>query len=200
MSRRVEKSANKMNTWFTSDTHFGHARIINYCKRPFGSVGEMDAALVAGWNARVQQDDIVYHLGDFTLFGDASFVRKYRERLAGKIHLIRGNHEKKSQDFSDIFASVSDLTEITVPIGAQHQRIVMCHYAMRVWPHSHRGAWHLYGHSHGTLSDDITALSIDVGVDCWEYAPVSILQIAARMAKKSWAPVDHHGRDDNLMD
>ena len=160
----------------------------------------MDATLIENWNARVQPDDTVWHLGDFTLFGHVSEVRKYRERLNGRINLVRGNHEKRSQDFSELFETVTDLTEITVPFGSEHQRIVLCHYAMRVWPHSHRGAWHLYGHSHGTLDDDPHALSIDIGVDCWEYAPVSLRQIAARMQKKNWKPKDHHGRSEELHD
>ncbi len=41
----------------------------------------------------------------------------------------------------------------------------MNHYAQRVWEHSHHGSWHVYGHSHGSLPDDIKSKSIDVGVD-----------------------------------
>lgn len=182
-----------MSTWFTADTHFGHPKIIDYCRRPFRSVGEMDAALIANWNARVQPDDTVYHLGDFMLFGDVATVRRYRERLNGRVHLIRGNHEKKTQDFTGIFENVADLAEIAVSIAGSNQRAVLCHYALRVWSHSHRGAWHLYGHSHGTLTDDPHALSLDVGVDCWNYAPVSLQQVSARMGRKVWKPVDHHG-------
>lgn len=190
----------RMSIWFTSDTHFGHANIIGLCKRPFPSVGAMDATLIENWNARVQPNDTVYHLGDFMLFGDASAMQKYRERLNGKIHLVRGNHEKKSHDFKGVFESINDLTEITVTVGRETQRVVLCHYAMRVWPHSHRGAWHLFGHSHGTLPDDPHALSADVGVDCWEYAPVSLQQLAARMKRKDWKPIDHHDRSAELDD
>jgi calcineurin-like phosphoesterase family protein len=75
-----------------------------------------------------------------------------------------------------------------------HSLIVMCHYAMRVWNRSHRGAWMLYGHSHGSLPDDPGALSIDVGVDCHDYTPISHDDIGRIMAKKTWKPIDHHGR------
>ena len=34
------------NVWFTSDTHFGHAKIIEYCDRPFADVQEMNETLV----------------------------------------------------------------------------------------------------------------------------------------------------------
>jgi len=52
-------------TWFTSDTHFGHFNIIEYCNRPFKTVDEMNSKLIRFWNERVKPDDIVYFLGDF---------------------------------------------------------------------------------------------------------------------------------------
>lgn len=174
----------------------GHSRIIEHCKRPFASVGEMDAKFIANWNARVHPNDTVWHLGDFMLFGAVETVRKYRDCLHGEIHLVRGNHDKRNQDFGSVFASVSDLAEISVGIAGVNHHVVLCHYAMRVWHKSHRGTWHLYGHSHGNLADDPNALSLDVGVDCWDFAPVSPQQVAARMASKTWRPVDHHGSKD----
>ena len=51
--------------FFTSDTHFYHANIINFCKRPFANVETMNEALIENWNAVVGVDDIVFHLGDF---------------------------------------------------------------------------------------------------------------------------------------
>jgi calcineurin-like phosphoesterase family protein len=51
------------------------------------------------------------------------------------------------------------------------QGIVLCHYAMKVWPHHSRGTWQLYGHSHGNLPDDPLSLSMDVGVDSHDFKP-----------------------------
>jgi len=38
------------------------------------------------------------------------------------------------------------------------------------WRASAHGSWHLHGHSHGNFKHN--GLAIDVGVDCWNYAPV----------------------------
>jgi len=54
-----------MTIFFTADTHFGDHRVLNISKRPFGSVAEMDAAMIARWNSVVASQDEVWHLGDF---------------------------------------------------------------------------------------------------------------------------------------
>lgn len=59
------------HTFFTSDTHFGHANIINLCNRPFKDVNHMNDMLVENWNSVVSDDDTVFHLGDFALGGSA---------------------------------------------------------------------------------------------------------------------------------
>jgi calcineurin-like phosphoesterase family protein len=177
-----------MSVWFTADTHFGHANIIKYCKRPFTSVDEMDREIVRRWNEVVGSNDTVYRLGDFA-FNKPALDRAIHS-LNGSIVFIKGNHDKVAWQNRSLFSDYADSYLETTING---QKFTLCHYAMRVWNHSHRGAWHLYGHSHGSLPDDKNALSIDVGVDCFDFRPVHFDQVAAIMAKKNWRPIDHHG-------
>lgn len=175
-----------MTIFFTADTHFSHARIIELCKRPFSSMEEMDETMVQRWNDRVKPDDLVYHLGDFTLKG-ADVAGSFLDRLNGRLTLVIGNHDRSSVMLLSRWASVIPALEISV--GGK--LITMCHYAMRVWNGSHRGALMLYGHSHGTLPG--SSQSLDVGVDAWDFRPVTIYEIMARMAAlPAYMPVDHH--------
>lgn len=182
-----------MAVFFTADTHFGHSNVIRYCNRPFKDAQEMDEVLINNWNRVVSKEDTVYHLGDFA-FADARRWSQIVLQLNGRIHLIRGNHDKQIP--SSLFESVSDIKEIKVddpdsPHGKQV--IILCHYAMRVWSKSHYGAWQLYGHSHGTLENNPHLLSIDVGVDTNNYFPYSYEDVKVAMFKKNYKPVDHHG-------
>lgn len=79
--------------YFTSDTHFGHANILQYCKRPFSTVEEMNEELCKRWNSRVGPSDIVYHLGDFAMGPRSNIL--FRKSLQGTVILIRGNHDRK---------------------------------------------------------------------------------------------------------
>lgn len=174
--------------WFTSDHHFGHKNIIEFSRRPFASVEEMNAELVRRWNEKVSEDDLVYHLGDFALM-PASKLRKLRAQLNGKIYLISGNHESSALDCADCFEWIKDYYELTVDDAAASRGkrfIILFHYAMRVWNASHYGTWHLYGHSHGDLPDDETSLSFDVGVDSHNFYPLSYQDVKALMAQKKW--------------
>jgi calcineurin-like phosphoesterase family protein len=181
-----------MNTFFTSDLHFGHANVIQYAGRPFKDAHEMNEALVANWNAVVQPDDEVYVVGDFALCRKEEAAR-LAERLNGQKYLVRGNHDREVP--GKAFGWIKDMHTVKVPdadapLGVQ--RIVLCHYAMRVWDRCHYGTWHLYGHSHGSLPDDPGSLSWDVGVDANGFVPLGVPEIAAIMARKTFVPVDHH--------
>lgn len=182
--------------WFTADNHFFHARIIEYCDRPYRSVEEMNADLVARWNDRVAPGDRVYHLGDIAMYqrGQEEPLLDLVNQLHGQIHLIRGNHDRDKavrlyRQLKNI-VQIQDYLRIKVGGG----RIVLCHYALRVWHGSHRGAWHLYGHSHGTLSTNYDSLSFDVGVDVQDYRPISFEEVEALMeSEHRFVAVDHHG-------
>ena len=178
------------NIYFTSDHHFGHTNIIKYSNRPFNNVDEMNEELIKRWNSKIQPHDRVYHLGDVGL-GSPDELREILHRLNGKIYLIKGNHEHAALQSTDRFEWVKDYYELGIkdpdaPNGKQ--RIMLLHYAMRVWRSSFRGTWHLYGHSHGSLPDNINSLSFDVGVDCHDFYPLSYKEVKAIMAKKEWTP------------
>lgn len=83
-----------MATWLTSDTHYGHEKIIAYCNRPYSSAAEMNFDFARRWNEIVAPEDLVYHLGDFAM-GDPDSWPKYRATLNGRIILVRGNHDRK---------------------------------------------------------------------------------------------------------
>jgi len=172
------------SVWFTSDHHFGHKRIIELAKRPFASVEEMDEHMIECWNDVVKPGDLVYHLGDFA-FADHT---PYLKRLRGQKRLILGNHDHSNRvKKAEGWATVDSLLHVTV----DDTPLVLCHYAMRVWSQSHHGAIHLYGHSHGNLKGD--SQSLDVGVDCWAFEPVSLDEIKSRLAfGKPRTEPDHH--------
>ena len=181
--------------WFTADHHWGHANIIRYDGRPYEAVEEMDADLIARWNAAVAPGDTVYHLGDIFLYAKTASARAVREQLHGNIRLIRGNHDKNADAMKEEFDWIKDYHELKVPDPDAHggtQLLVLCHYAFRVWNRSHHGAFHLYGHSHGSLPDDPHARSFDVGCMLHDYRPISYARVKEIMAQKQWQPVDHH--------
>jgi len=168
------------DTWFTADFHFGHFNIIRYCNRPFADTEEMNEIILQRLNSCVKPTDTLYFLGDFCLCRPEN-VQAYRNRLASKtIHFMEGNHDKITRKFPHLFASWNSLAEIHVG----KQGIVLCHYAMRVWPHHAQGAWHLYGHSHGNLPDEPLSLSMDVGVDTHDFRPWHFDEIQAVMKAK----------------
>ena len=60
--------------------------------------------------------------------------------------------------------------------GTSHT-ITLSHYPLAEWEAGHHGAWHLHGHSHGQHRGPGSKL--DVGVDCHDYAPVSLDELGA---------------------
>ncbi|WP_237481344.1 metallophosphoesterase [Lichenibacterium dinghuense] len=166
-----------MTIWLTSDTHFGHAGIIQWVQRPFASVEEMDHALVQAWNAVVRPRDVVWHLGDFCSGGPGTAAR-YFARLNGRKHLVRGNHDGDDAR-SCAWESVQDLASQRV----DGVRLVLSHYPMLSWQgSSHNRDGHVasimcHGHVHGTPRDSrlphADPCRADVGVDMRSMAPIA---------------------------
>lgn len=81
----------KRKIWFTSDLHFGHRNVIQYCNRPFIDIQTMTEGLIKIWNDTVNKGDLVYVLGDFSL--NPKWSKEILPRLNGDKILIPGNHD-----------------------------------------------------------------------------------------------------------
>ena len=175
--------------WFTSDTHYGHSDNLGFFGRPFKSVEEGDAALIANHNALVQPDDIVFHLGDFTWGGGPDFALAIRRQLNGKLYLVEGNHDKDVVPIYDTFAMVSKYMEIGVKdydVYGGVQMICLFHFPILAWNNARQGWWHLFGHTHGDvppmMNGKSKACAMDVGVDANQMKPINYAQIKEQFA------------------
>lgn len=168
--------------FFTSDEHYWDPNIIRNARRPFGTVPEMNEELVQRNNSVVKKGDIVYHLGDGFIRCTVEEALKIYRRLNGQHFWIEGNHKDVDKKLASHFGWYKTMYCLNMK---DHPRIVLCHYAMRTWSASHKGSWQLYGHSHGKLPEDPRLLSFDVGVDVWNFTPVSLGQVVEKMTKKT---------------
>lgn len=157
-----------MATFFISDTHFGDAPRLRVDRRPFASIDEMDRAIVERWNETVGADDEIWHLGDFALGPPPQRLAELLAALNGQKHLIIGNNDGPHTLQQPGWASVQHYKELTV----EGKRLVLCHYAFRTWNRMGQGVINLHGHSHGRLKP--APRQYDVGVDVWDFRPVTL--------------------------
>lgn len=194
-----------MTTWFTSDTHLGHANIIKYCNRPFRDTDHMDEEIIRRWNETVSPEDTVYHLGDIALGKIADSLPKVA-RLNGHKIAVLGNHdrpfmrmgkadelewwERYREVFQEVWhwnSQVPDF-EQSVLLNGEKFRVSHFPYTGDHTPEdrhaNHRpvdeGLPLIHGHTHTT--DRLTFSSkgtpqIHVGADAWNFTPVSEDQI-----------------------
>lgn len=215
------------NIWFTSDTHFGHKNIVRGCSewknktscRPFDTLKDHDNTIIDNINKYVKRNDILYHLGDFSMGGKEN-VWKYRDMInCNNIHLCTGNHDihiiknssimSRDKKAKELFSTVQPI--IYKKIGKTN--IVMCHYAFRTWDKGNHGSFQLHGHSHNSLPTYEKLLQIaddrqlyktgdfykqlDVGLESayeliGEWRPFHIEDIRHIMNNRINLGVDHH--------
>jgi calcineurin-like phosphoesterase family protein len=162
-----------MTTFFTADTHFGHGGARGLYRRPFATTAEMDATMVRHWRDRVGAEDEIWHLGDFALGPTGQRRGELLAQLPGRKHLVTGNNDAAATTSLADWSTVQAYAELVVD-GVE---LVLCHYAFRTWRNMSRGAMNLHGHSHGRLRS--LPRQVDVGVDVWDFRPITLGEILA---------------------
>lgn len=187
--------------YFTSDNHFFHKNVIDFCDRPFENVHRMNEGMIKRWNGTVRQEDTVIVVGDFC-FGNSTKRAAILNRLNGTKILVQGNHDKAKSCPEGFDLMVY---EMTMQIAGQS--VSIRHYPLR-WSDEKRaaveaesgydakaafqkkpryldrmpkdvGQWHIHGHTHD--SEKFNGRQIHVGVDAWDYTPISIQKIESHI-------------------
>ena len=160
--------------WFTADTHFGHQRTLELSKRLYSNVEEMNWDMVKKWNSVVDEEDTVYHLGDF---GDLEFAKL----LNGNIILLFGNYEwdefKRYYELS-IDEYIENLKDgwYFEEVYAEHEIVMefsnneysLVHEPSNANPHRFK----LFGHIHKLQM--VKRNGLNVGVDCHDFYPIDL--------------------------
>jgi calcineurin-like phosphoesterase family protein len=195
--------------FFTSDTHYMHT---NICRgttrwsnadgftRNFDTLDQMNDRIVNGINSAVGQDDILFHLGDWS-FGGFEMIEQFRNRInCRNIHLILGNHdhhiERDREGIRRLFTSVNQYLELEVKGKEWEQNYVLMHYPIISWNKMNDGVIHLHGHVHLSADRRIgKGKTMDVGVDGNGLNPLHTSDIKRLMNNqpiKSGFEFDHH--------
>lgn len=131
--------------YFISDLHLGHTHVIDMDKRPFTDTDNMCEEIIKRWNKKVTTKDDVYILGDFAW--KPTILMDVAPQLKGRIHLIRGNHDKLNL-LAEQF--VTDVTEIRYLHLPNDTTVVLSHFPIASYRGMRHGGYHFYGHVHST--------------------------------------------------
>ena len=193
--KTIDLTEYQSKLFFTSDTHFNHFKIAEYCNRPFASREEMNKALIENWNNEVPRDGIVVHCGDFMLSHSQKNEKDYDKianKLNGTIYLVRGNHDiisLREEDYKtgNHIVWVGDILNVQI----DSQKIIASHYPLLCFP----GQYNVFGHVHtlgdgkvhgpdSPFSDFLKTCEYrqyDVGVDQNGYKPIAWKEIAKKI-------------------
>lgn len=174
-----------MNIFFISDTHFGHAGVLNFLNqdgshlRVFDSVEHMDEHMVHCWNKVVSPKDKVYHLGDISMSKKHLGIL---HRLKGEKVLIKGNHDKEAlSSYQTYFKDVRG--------SHQFDGLIMTH--IPIHPASlARWGLNVHGHTHSNSVMTETLPQIKdpryfcVSVEQINYTPISLEEVKLQAKKR----------------
>jgi calcineurin-like phosphoesterase family protein len=170
--------------YFTADLHLQHFKILQYCNRPFDTIGEMNSTIIENINSVVNGDDTLYIVGDFCFSSSPKQIASYRNRLwCNNIVLLLGNHDKELRKNKKLQGVFSEVFDWGLEINEDSLRIIMCHYPFETWAGSNHGSLHLHGHSHGNLSPKHNRL--DIGVDTNNFKPLSFKEVLEKIEEQN---------------
>lgn len=173
-----------MRRYFSADFHLGMSALLPIENWPFKNIQKHDEALIRSCNERAKEDDIIYHLGDFAVYGLDNHTKtpsvglnvkpmEYAKLIKAQFVNIRGNH-----DFNNKVKSICDSMHIF--LSKKYPSVSLSHYPTydkRIDASCLHSPIHFCGHVHGAwkhcLDLDHQILNINVGCMVWGFKVVS---------------------------
>jgi calcineurin-like phosphoesterase family protein len=212
---KLSTSLNRM-VWFTSDLHLGHNKEFIWRDRGFNSSNDHIFGVIDSINLNVEDDDILFILGDFCLNSSLEEFETYIDSIFCKnIYLMFGNHpnphykniyKKLVKDFlgdkyfdgCNVFPIKYKNIEYICPyteISVDSVYIILCHYPILSWNYMMHGSWMLHGHEHSSIlnhtSKGTNGKILDVSWDEFK-RPLSYIELLEIMKNKKVSSTGHH--------
>ena len=173
------------NSYFTADWHLYHHNIIGYCNRPFKSTADMHKTMQKRNNNIVGPDDVIWNIGDVCIAPPeyVGRIRKQVDKFNGLKHLVLGNHDEwKAKSYGK-----SGFMTTHTAMWFRHKGLtfyMMHDPAEFAVVQNDPSAVMLCGHVHNLFKHLLPEKRvINVGVDVWDFKPVSLEQILLLLEK-----------------
>lgn len=171
------------NIYVTSDTHFGHAAMLEwvdsegYPRRGehWDTVEQMNAAIVDNWNSVVGPKDTVYHLGD-VFYGSKTIFLESWKQLNGIKHLVLGNHDDSAFFIKNNLVKSVKLFHKDKALG-----VILSHMPLR--EETMYDLHNVHGHLHYRLAPK-TGRHTCVSLEQTNYKPICLESLSKSLTKR----------------
>jgi calcineurin-like phosphoesterase family protein len=155
-----------MKSFFVSDTFFG--RRLTALERGFESEEHMLDAYIDNWNSKVNKNDTVYHLGNFSwdpVSGEGSMAH-----LQGKILFMQGLYDSHLPDMSLIKLNRHSIMKNQIAFAANN-KFLISYWPLLEWPGMNDSVIHLHG---GSVPNDVREnnFRFNVNIANWNGSPI----------------------------
>ena len=207
-----EKFNSYKNVFISSDIHFNHKNILQYCPERnidginLGTatpeqidiaVNKMNELILKNMNDSISHGDLHIIVGDVCM-GQGEKMLPMIERMNGDVLLIKGNHDRTLSKLIGDHPKFVGVHDYYCFNPRKSVSIVLSHFPMASWDGQSRGSIHFHGHLHGAPVQVIDAHKkriFDVGIDNNNLKPHLLNDVIERMLKIPGPSHDHHKKE-----
>lgn len=169
-----------MTTYFCSDHHLFHDKIIEFERTQFRSIEEHNQFILDKHNSIVKLEDTVYFLGDVCLSVTNEQNYDILLKFNGHKRLILGNHETPSRIklYDKYFEKISAYHTLHNRNGRESQ-VILSHIPVHPSQLEDRFEINIHGHLHSNSLNDSRYFC--VSMEQIDYTPITLTEILKKI-------------------